>query len=293
MTGYGEGERESGRIRIRAEIRTVNHRTLNIQLRTPPGFDRYHPALERALKERFARGHVRLALSVAPESGDHATRVRVDVERARGYLEGLRRLKEALEVQGEVTLGLLAGFRDLYEVAEWAEAPEVDPEALEAVVGEAADRAVAMREEEGARLAGDLTGRLDAMETTVGAVEKRAPERLVAERDRLRARVGELLEGTGASVDEERIHREIAHLAERWDVHEEVVRFRSHLQMFRDTLAEGDPSGIGRRLGFIAQELLREANTMGSKANDAELAARVVALKEEIDRLREQLENVE
>jgi uncharacterized protein (TIGR00255 family) len=94
-------------------------------------------------------------------------------------------------------------------------------------------------------------------------------------------------------VDEDRLAREIAYLAERWDIHEEVVRFRSHLEMFRDALRKGDPAGVGKRFGFIAQEMLREVNTMGSKANDAEIAERVVALKEELERLREQLENVE
>jgi len=126
----------------------------------------------------------------------------------------------------------------------------------------------------------------------VTEIARRAPERLVSERDRLRLAIQALLEGE-TRVDEERLAREVAYLAERWDIHEEIVRFRSHLEMFRDTLVRGDPGGVGKRLGFIAQEFLREANTMGSKANDAEIASRVIVLKEEIDRLREQLENVE
>jgi uncharacterized protein (TIGR00255 family) len=121
---------------------------------------------------------------------------------------------------------------------------------------------------------------------------REARDRNRRERDRLRTVIGELLEGR-AEVDEERIHREIAHLAERWDIHEETVRLRSHLGMFRGAMEAPADSGVGKRLGFIAQELLREANTIGSKANDAEIAGRVVTLKEEIERLREQLENVE
>jgi uncharacterized protein (TIGR00255 family) len=115
---------------------------------------------------------------------------------------------------------------------------------------------------------------------------------MVAERDRFRSAIQALLEGE-TRVDEERLAREVAHLAERWDIHEEIVRFRSHLAMFRDTLDRGETTGVGKRLGFIAQEFLREVNTMGSKANDAAIAARVIVLKEEIDRVREQLENVE
>jgi uncharacterized protein (TIGR00255 family) len=161
-----------------------------------------------------------------------------------------------------------------------------------AAVSEAASRATEMREAEGRRLAEDLEGRLEAMEGTVGQIAGRAPERLAAERDRLRAAIQELL-GANLAVDEERLAREVAHMAERWDIHEEIVRFRAHLEMFRESIRTGDPGGIGKRLGFIAQEILREANTMGSKANDAQIAALVVALKEEIERLREQLENVE
>jgi uncharacterized protein (TIGR00255 family) len=149
-----------------------------------------------------------------------------------------------------------------------------------------------MREEEGVALAIDLSARLDAMEAQLGEVETLAPARLLAERDRLRAAIAKLLDGE-VTVDEERIAREVAHLAERWDIHEEIVRFRSHVALFRETLRAGASDGVGKRLGFVAQELLREANTIGSKANDVEISRRVVALKEGIDRVREQLENVE
>ena len=292
MTGYGDGEREAGRVRIRAEIRTVNHRYLNTQLRTPPGWDRLHRALERTLKEHFVRGHVVLSLTVEPVFDPGEGEVPLDLERARGYARAFRRLRDELELEGEVTLTLMAGLRDVFRVQEEPAGEEVAEEDVLAVVAEAAGRVVAMREEEGARLRTDMEGRLEVLETELGEVEERAPARLVQERDRLRERIRELLEGQ-AEVDEERIHREIAHLAERWDIHEEIVRFRSHIQMFRDALEKGDASGIGKRLGFISQEMLREANTIGSKANDAEIATRVVTLKEEIDRLREQLENVE
>ena len=130
------------------------------------------------------------------------------------------------------------------------------------------------------------------MEEELDRVGQRAPERLVAERDRLREVIRELLDSEVA-VDEERVAREVAHLAERWDIHEELVRFRSHLEMFRVAIGEGESGGVGKRLSFIAQELLREANTIGSKANDSEIARSVVGLKEEIERVREQVENVE
>jgi uncharacterized protein (TIGR00255 family) len=291
MTGYGEGELESDGARIRAEIRTVNHRYLNFQFRTPPGYDRHTRALEGALKDRFVRGHVSLNVTVEAAGDDETRPVRVDMDRARAYLDGIREMGNALGLAGEVELPLMAGFRDLFR-AEDPSPPQPSEEALVAVVSAAADRVVAMREEEGVRLGDDLRARLDVMEAQLDGIEARAPVRLLDERDRLRERIRELMEGVG-EVDEERIGREIAHLADRWDIHEEVVRFRSHIRMFRDTLDGAEPAGVGKRLGFIAQEILREANTVGSKANDAQIAARVVTIKEEIERLREQLENLE
>ncbi|MEX0843333.1 MAG: YicC/YloC family endoribonuclease [Gemmatimonadota bacterium] len=293
MTGYGEAERESAEGRVRVEIRTVNHRYLNLQLRLPTGMETLQPALEGALRARFARGHVKVGVSVDAGAGDVRSAIPVDLERARGYRDALRRLQEELGLGGTVDVRLVAGFRDVFQPPEEERtAPEVPAELLTDLVGEAALRVSRMREEEGERLQADLEGRLAVMEREIEAIADRAPERLVAERDRLRARITELLDGQ-APVDEDRVAREVAHLAERWDIHEEIVRFRSHIRMFRDTLENGNEEGIGKRLGFIAQEFLREANTIGSKANDAEIAGRVVALKEEIDRVREQVENVE
>ncbi|MEX1259067.1 MAG: YicC/YloC family endoribonuclease [Gemmatimonadota bacterium] len=292
MTGFGESERDLSGTRLSVQVRSVNHRFLNVQFRTPPGMERHQAALERALRDRFVRGHVNVSIGLE-RPGSSGVAVAVDVERARGYVQALRGLQEELGLEGRIEVGLLPWFRDVFREAEGIDAVEEVAEAeLVAALSEAAARAAEMREAEGARLAEDLEARLDAMEGVVVRIAERAPTRLVTERDRLRGAIQELL-GADLQVDEERIAREVAHLAERWDIHEEIVRFRAHLAMFRDTIRTGDPAGIGKRLGFIAQEILREANTMGSKANDAEIAERVVVLKEEIERLREQLENVE
>ncbi len=293
MTGFGEAEQDSDLGRVRVEMRTVNHRYLNVQVRVPGGMDRLQNTLEAHVRSRFARGHLTLRVSLGPGSTDDPDAVPVDVERARGYRNALRRLQEELGVGGSVDVGLIAGFREVFREPEAeAGAEELDPELVLELTDQAADQVLEMREAEGARLAQDLSQRLDAMEVELEAIEVRAPERLVEHRDRLRETVRELLDGQ-APVDEDRIAREIAHLAERWDIHEELVRFRSHLEMFRDTLEAGSPDGVGKRFGFIAQEVLREVNTMGSKANDAELAQHVVNLKGEVERLREQLENIE
>ncbi len=296
MTGWGEGERANAAGRLRAEVRTVNHRFLNLQIRTPSGFERFQPAIERELRARFTRGNISLSLSLSRDDLEEEAGpppVEVDLEKARAYREAL--LKMGAELGLETTLGIrdFLGFRDLFVVPERERAgPEVEEEAVAAVVADAAEGALAMRVAEGARLAEDLLGRLRIMEKEVLGIEAAAPGRLLRERDRLLEGVARLLPD-GVPVDEDRVAREIAHMAERWDIHEEVVRFRSHLAMFRDTVRDGSTDGVGKRLGFIIQEILRETNTMGSKANDAEIARAVVALKEEIERLREQLENLE
>jgi uncharacterized protein (TIGR00255 family) len=148
-----------------------------------------------------------------------------------------------------------------------------------------------MREDEGRRLHADLEGRVAAIEEALGTIEELAPARLAAERDRLREAVAEL--AGAVAVDEERLAQEIAYLAERWDINEELVRFRSHNELFRELLAADAAEPVGKRLGFLVQEMHREANTIGSKANHAAIAHRVVAIKEEVERLREQVENVE
>ena len=294
MTGFGESEHDIGAGRIRVEIRTVNNRYLNVQFRAPAGLERHYRKLERALRDHFARGQVNVIISLdsGPTNGE-APQVQVDVERARAYVASIRTLQRELDLEGTIDIGLVARYRGLFEGVDPSRAlGEITEELLVEVVSDAAQSVVGIREEEGEFLRADLAARLDAMEGELDRVGRRAPERLVAERDRLREAIRELVDPE-ASVDEERIAREVAHLAERWDIHEELVRFRSHLDMFRAAIREGESGGVGKRLSFIAQELLREANTIGSKANDSEIAHSVVGLKEEIERLREQVENVE
>lgn len=294
MTGYGSSERDHPAGRLRVDVRAVNHRYLNVQIRSPNGFERHHPRVESILRTFLSRGAVTVSVALDRSALEDDRPVVVDSERARGYLKALNELRKETGVDGPVDLAMMASFRDLFRVEERpGPLVELDVDLVEPALEEALRQVVEMRESEGARMAADLAGRLDAMEGQLGVIEERAPQRLLDERDRLRTAVEALLEGSGASVDDERIAREIAHLAEKWDIHEEIVRFRSHLQMFRDTLDSGGSDGVGKRFGFIAQEILREANTMGSKANDPVITHAVVDLKEEIERLREQLENVE
>jgi uncharacterized protein (TIGR00255 family) len=291
MTGYGDAERAVPAGRLRVEVRTVNHRYFHTTFRTPSALARWEGEMREWLRSAISRGHASCSVRVDRE-GAAAGSVRLDEERVAAYLAAFRQLGDHFGVPGAPTLELLARYNDIL-VRDAPEEPELEVpvEELRAAVEEAARANVRMREDEGRRLHADLEERLAAMEAALAAVRERAPERLVAERDRLREAVRELAAGVG--VDEERLAQEIAYLAERWDVNEELVRFDSHIALFREMLASDAAEPVGKRLSFLVQEMHREANTIGSKANDAAIAHRVVAIKEEIERLREQVENVE
>jgi len=291
MTGYGEAQRDTPMGHLRLELKSVNHRFLNLSLKTPSGFDRFERDLTDVLRAHVARGHVSLYLSVDRRAATDPSGVLVDLERARGYRAALEQIQASLGVPGSVDLALLARFGDLFHAPEPNGQPDLDVSVLREMAEEAARGLVEVRRAEGERLSEDLQGRLSAMAASLDVVAERAPERLVRERDRLRAAVKEL--SAQVEVDEDRLAREIAYLAERWDINEEIVRFRAHLAAFRDALSADGAEPVGKRLGFLVQEMHREANTIGSKANDVVIAEASMALKEEIERLREQVENVE
>lgn len=293
MTGYGEAERTTETGSVRVELKTVNHRFFNANLRTPPGFDRLEADIQGWLRAAIARGHVTFSLHFDRNSGGGSTPLpELDIERATRYVTLLNNLQAKLKLPGEIELSHLIRFGEIFRAPDQAPSPtDIDPEMLEELTQEALAAMIGMREAEGARLQVDLEARIEAIAGHLDEVSARAPERLVAERDRLLVAVAELTEQV--DVDEDRLAREIAFLAEKWDINEELVRFRSHLELFAEALGGDVDEPAGKRLGFIVQEMHREANTIGSKANDAEISRASVAIKEEIERLREQLENVE
>jgi uncharacterized protein (TIGR00255 family) len=291
MTGFGEAERDTPAGRLRLEVKTVNHRYFNLSLKTPSSLDRFEAQVSEALQRHVARGHVSAVLSFARQDGERDTFIRPDLERARAYVAALEAIRHELNVPGAVNLAMLSHYGDLFRGPEPDRSHEIDPSLLTELVDVAAAGVRTLREAEGLRLATDLEARLAAISGELDAVAERAPGRLVEQRDRLRRQIAEL--AGQVDVDEDRLAREIAYLAERWDVNEEVVRFRSHVELFREALAGDGSEPVGKRLGFLAQEMQREANTIASKANDAAMARSAVALKEEIERMREQVENVE
>ena len=291
MTGYGEAVRETEQGLLRAVIRTVNHRFFNAHLKTPPGCERHHARIDRWLKASLPRGHVSYSLTLDPGEGEEPE-LHLDLERARAYARSLKGLAAELGLESGVGLDLLVRLRGVMRTAEpTLPAVEVAAEDLRRVTGEAARATVQMRRAEGERLQADLLAVLAGLRAELSRVEDRAPGRLTDERNRLSAAIQELLGQVPADPD--RIAREIAHLAEKWDINEEIVRLRSHLQLFEETLEQADGAPVGKRLGFIMQEMHREANTIGAKANDARIAASAMSLKEGVERIREQLENVQ
>ena len=293
MTGFGEAERETDAGQVRVEIKTVNHRSFNTSVRTPDGFDRFESEIQRWLRAHVSRGHITYTLSIERKGmSSDATVPELDLGRAKHYGKMLEELRQELGLKDPIVVSDIAGFRDIFMVPERSNvAPEVGTDLIGELTQMAVVAAIDLRETEGARLQLDLEERLDAIDAALSLVEVRAPDRVATKRDRLRAAVQELAETE--AIDEDRLAREIVYLAEKWDINEEIVRFRSHVMLFRETLAINPPEPVGKRLGFVIQEMQREANTIGSKANDTEISQAVISLKEEIERLREQLENVE
>jgi uncharacterized protein (TIGR00255 family) len=293
MTGFGEAERETEAGTIRVEIRTVNHRHLSVNFRTPASLAKWEPLMRDWLRAHLARGHANVAVRLEPAAGTSAAAVglKLDEERVNAYLALFNELRERFGVGGEPDLAQLLRFSDVIVRDDEGVRIEVPAEDLKAVVEDAARSTSSMREDEGRRLQADLEGRIAAIDVALDAIAELAPARLAAERDRLRAAIAEL--AGGVAVSEDRLAQEVAYLAERWDINEELVRFRSHNELFRELMAANPEEPVGKRLSFLVQEMHREANTIGSKANHAGIAHRVVAIKEEVERLREQVENVE
>ena len=290
MTGFGSAEGPVGGGRLRVEIRTVNHRYFNLAPKLPADLSGLEGELRERLRREFDRGHVAVHARWT-EYPERAGGLTVDLERARLVASRLRELQAALGLAGDLTLELVARQPDVLSAAADGAAPIAWAE-VEPIVAQAAAECRAMRAREGEALGAELRHRVDLLVGAADAIAGRAPERLVRERDRLRGAVAELLDGRQA--DESRLAQEIAFQADRMDITEELVRFRAHVAAVREALDAGAGARpVGKQLGFLAQELGREVNTMGSKANDAEIAQQVIAMKGELEKFREQLENLE
>ena len=290
MTGFGSAEAQvlEGGGRLRIDIRTVNHRYFNPRLKLPAELAGVEGELRDRLRQMLERGHVAVTARWTEAPTRDGGGVAVDLTKARQVVAAAKELKKQLKLKGDVDLAFVARQPDVLSAQNGGDASVTWP-AVRPIVEQAARDVLAMREREGAALAAELNGRLDALEAGARTVEQRAPERLKAEHARLKQAVAEL--AAGVRVDEQRLALEVALLADKVDITEELVRFRTHVAACRQALASTD--AVGKQLGFLAQELLREVNTMGSKANDAGVTQAVIAMKGELEKFREQLENLE
>ncbi|MDQ6872547.1 MAG: YicC family protein [Gemmatimonadota bacterium] len=286
MTGFGAADGLVGDARATVEIRTVNHRFFSPNLKLPAAFGRWEGEIRELLRQKIARGHVTLTARIDRDS----TAPVIDETRLAHYLTALKALQKKHKLAGELDLSTLLRLPDVISAPSDVVEPRVG-DALVKLVATAVDNLSAMRKAEGAQLSGFLLERVDVIESRLASTQKRAPVRLKEQHDRVKRTVGELIGGAGA--DPQRIAQEIAILADKLDIAEELDRFRSHLSAFRDTTRSKTNDPVGKRLGFILQEMLREANTIGSKANDAPILEDVIAIKEELERIREQVENLE
>jgi uncharacterized protein (TIGR00255 family) len=287
MTGFGAATGPVGSQQVTVELRTVNHRFFNPNIKLPIAMARWEGEVRETLRRGIARGHVGCTARV--ERDAQAAPV-IDERRFASYVAQLRELQARHGLADTLDVGTLLRLPDVL-ATDGAEEGEGDAQALLAVVERALAALTRMREAEGGRLAAVLEERLAVVEEHLGTIAARAPERLAGERDRLRRNVRELAEGV--DLDPQRLAQELAVLADKLDVAEEIDRFRAHLAAFRATLRDASGAPVGKRLAFLLQEMLREANTTGSKARDAVMLHGVVAVKEELERLAEQVENVE
>jgi uncharacterized protein (TIGR00255 family) len=286
MTGFGSAEGHVGGAEVSVEVRSVNHRFFNPSLKLPSDLARWEGEVRETMRKGIARGHVTLMARVERRELEA---VRIDEAQFAAYVEQLRRLQEKHGLGDSVDVGSILRMPNVLTTG--GEEIEGTAAELVAIVERALVGLDQMRGAEGARLKTYLEERLRIIELAVERIAQRAPARLIEQRDRLRASVQEL--AGGVAVDEQRLAQEIAVMADRLDVGEEISRFHSHFAAFRSTLESPSPEGVGKRLGFLLQELLREANTTGSKANDAPILQDVISIKEELERIREQVENLE
>ena len=289
MTDFGAAEGAVGTSRVSVELRSVNHRFFNPSIKLPQAISKWEAEVRELLRQRITRGHVTVSARVVRDDSLGAV---VDEAKFAAAAQALKALQARHGLDGAVDVATVLRMPDVLQISrDDAGLDTATSDEVLAIVDAATTALQAMRAAEGGRLAQYIGERLTLIEQAVGRIAVRAPERVTAQRDRLRENVEKL--AGGIAVDPQRLAQEIAILADKLDVGEELDRFASHITGFREALASESGAGVGKRLGFLLQEMLREANTTGSKANDAPMLQDVVAIKEELERIREQVENVE
>ena len=288
MTGYGRARQTLHGRDITVEVRSVNNRYLDCTVKVPRTYIFAEDAVKSRVQKAVSRGKVDVFITIDATAADE-TVVAVNEPLARGYYEALPKLRDMFSLEGELTAAVLAKFPDVLTVTKAEEDLESVAGDICAVLDEALEAYNAMRAVEGVKLCEDIAGRVTTIETVVGKVEERSPQTVAAYREKLTARMQEVLQST--TIDESRILTEAAIFADKIAVDEETVRLRSHIAQLRTMLKSDQP--VGRKLDFLIQEVNRECNTIGSKCNDLTIAQDVVNMKAEVEKIREQVQNIE
>ncbi|MGN1133196.1 MAG: YicC/YloC family endoribonuclease [Oscillospiraceae bacterium] len=288
MTGFGRERIVNESREITVEIKSVNHRYFDFYAKTPRAYGYLDEKLKELTKNKISRGKVEVSVSIVNQEGVNAD-IEINKELAKGYYNALESLKDEIPVEDDLSLSSFMRLPDIFTVVKKTDDEETIWNEVKDVAETALERFVQMRVVEGEKMYNDISSRLDFLENAVTIIEEKAPESVKAYENRLYTKLKEVLEDK--NIDEQRIITEAAIFSDKVAVDEETVRLRSHISQFRDLLKSDEP--VGRKIDFLIQEMNREVNTTGSKVQDLEITKLVVDMKAEIEKIREQIQNVE
>jgi uncharacterized protein (TIGR00255 family) len=288
MTGFGRAKVENQGLGFTVEIKTLNHRYLDINIRLPKVISFLEEDLRKRIQDRLERGRVEVYIQGSSQANDKIE-VQLNKPLVESYIDCFEYLTENYNIKSDISLSTLTGIQDLFQVVEKEQDEDVVKEMVLMAFDEALGKVLEMRDIEGCRLEKDIIMRGHLIKDMVGAIEDRAPAVIEEYRIKLKNRITELIQGT--DLDENRFNMEVALFADRSNITEEIIRLRSHLDQLDEILKQ--KGSIGRKLDFLVQEMNREANTIGSKANDLNIINLVVDIKSEIEKIREQVQNIE
>jgi uncharacterized protein (TIGR00255 family) len=289
MTGYGRSESVAGDKKYMMEIKSLNHRYLEISLRMPQILFPLELEIRKKISEQFSRGRIEAVIRIDSNNGQGTAKYELNLPVIRNYYEMLVKLKQELNLQGDISLQTMVGLKDIFTQSEPAQDVTVLPAELGKVVDEAMLALKAMRTKEGENLSHDVMERVRSIERSADEIAQRAPQVVLEYQkrlmDKIRAITGEII------LDEIRLNQEVAIMAEKSDITEEIVRLRSHIHQF-DELVNGTETE-GRKIDFLIQEMNREVNTIGSKSSDIDISRNILEIKSELAKVKEQVQNIE
>lgn len=290
MTGFGRSEYSDGKRSVTAEVRSVNHRYCDVSVKMPRRYSFAEEKIKSAVKSILSRGKIDVSITVVNLTEDDVT-VKLNTSVAGQYKESLQELKDQFDLEGDISLQLIAGLPDVMKTVPEVEDEDALTEALKIPVTEAVKKLDEMRAVEGEKLKEDLLRRGETIKEYTGKIKERAPEVVKEHKEKMEERINQLLD-KNIEIPEEKLAVEVAVFADKCDITEELVRLDSHMDQMKKILDEGKKA-VGKRLDFLVQEMNREANTIGSKANDLEITNYMLSIKSEVEKIREQVQNIE